>query len=77
MFRCEQCGSHHFKLLVQPEMAKQLQLWVNENDDLLVQVGERPPFVADLGFMNRYATCEQCESSGQWAYWYETVEAEG
>ena len=77
MFRCEQCGSHHFKLMVQPAMAKQLQLWINDNAELLIQVGDRPSFVADLSFINRYATCESCEAIGQWSYWSQTSKTEG
>jgi hypothetical protein len=67
-FACKTCGTTTFVLKVQPSVEQQLHITTNEFDDVLITVGKNPPFQADLGFMNRFASCTGCGAIKQWHY---------
>jgi hypothetical protein len=67
-FTCKACGTTTFVLKVQPSVEQQLHITTNEFDDVLIKVGQAPPFQADLGFMNRFASCTGCGAIKQWHY---------
>jgi hypothetical protein len=67
-FTCKHCGTTTFTLKVQPSVEQQLHITTNEFNDVLIKVGNNPPFQADLGFMNRFASCTGCHAIKQWAY---------
>jgi hypothetical protein len=67
-FACKACGTTTFVLKVQPSVEQQLNITTNEFDDVLISVGKNPPFQADLGFMNRFASCTGCGAIKQWHY---------
>lgn len=75
MFECQTCGSRCFHLMVQPELREQIQLFTNAHQELLIQVGKQPPFTADLAFMNRFATCQDCGSVGEWDYHFDDIDS--
>ena len=67
-FACKVCQASTFTLKVQPEVEQQLHITTNEFEDVLITVGNNPPFQADLGFMNRFASCSGCGAIKQWQY---------
>jgi hypothetical protein len=67
-FACKTCGTATFVLKVQPSVEQQLHITTNDFGDVLITVGENPPFQADLGFMNRFASCTGCGAIKQWHY---------
>jgi hypothetical protein len=67
-FACKACGTTTFVLKVQPSVEQQLNITTNEFDDVLITVGKNPPFQADLGFMNGFASCTGCGAIKQWGY---------
>jgi hypothetical protein len=69
MFKCTQCGSTEFQLVLQQGQTVPVSMTVAPNRDVVLTVGGRQ-YVADLPFMNRYAVCRQCESIRKWAYFY-------
>lgn len=76
MFRCQACGGTAFALLLQPGQSQQaVRAFCNAHHELLIQVGQRAPFVADLPFMNRFAHCSHCNSRHQWQYWFPPANA--
>jgi hypothetical protein len=68
MFCCQQCGSQEFNLLLRADLIDNLSTEITPAGDLLIKVGERNPFVADLSFMNRYSSCKACGATKSWAY---------
>jgi hypothetical protein len=67
-FCCQSCGSQQFTLQVQPQLANQLTVSHNTFNEVVIRLGEQPQFVADLGFMNRFASCQHCGALKQWQY---------
>lgn len=65
-FACKVCQASTFTLKVQPEVEQQLHITTNEFEDVLITVGNNAPFQADLGFMNRFASCSGCGAIKQW-----------
>ncbi|MDX2084972.1 MAG: hypothetical protein SFZ03_06255 [Candidatus Melainabacteria bacterium] len=72
MFRCKQCGSCDFRLMIHPKYQEQVTLHCNESHDVIIRIPGKE-FMADLGFINQYATCGQCESVKSWEYYYPNV----
>lgn len=55
--------------MTQPGMDADVSIRVNEANDVEIHVnGQR--FVADLAFMNRFATCANCHAKHCWDYHY-------
>ncbi|MCE2929974.1 MAG: hypothetical protein LW809_01120 [Vampirovibrionales bacterium] len=69
-FKCTKCGSQEFNLKLASPSSLLLKWHYNEHQDLILSV-EDQSFVADLGFMNRFASCKQCLATRSWAYSYE------
>jgi len=69
-FKCVKCGSEQFNLKLASPSRKALQWQYNEHQDLVLSV-DGQSFVADLGFMNRFASCKTCKALRSWAYSYE------
>lgn len=67
MFKCRQCGSTQFKLMLQPSFEGQVDISTNENHEVVVQVNGKE-FIADLLFMNQFAICRECEAIKSWEY---------
>jgi len=67
MFRCKNCGSTEFKLLLQPSFEGNVDVSVNAKNEVVITVNERS-FVADLMFMNQFSICKSCDAIGLWAY---------
>lgn len=57
--------------MMQPNAAAEVRVETNTAQDVEIHVnGKR--FVADLGFMNRFAACAECDATKQWNYFYES-----
>jgi DNA-directed RNA polymerase subunit M/transcription elongation factor TFIIS len=70
-FKCTKCGDDQFNLKLASPSSKELKWHYNEHQDLILSV-ENQSFVADLGFMTRFASCKKCKATRSWAYSYET-----
>ena len=70
-FKCTKCGEEKFNLKLASPSSKALEWHYNEHQDLILGI-EGQSFVADLGFMNRFASCKNCNATRSWAYSYET-----
>jgi hypothetical protein len=69
MFECSQCQRTEFDLMVrQTNPPALVAISSNAHGDIVISVGSRAPFVADLGFMNRFAQCRHCHAQGAWRY---------
>ncbi len=69
MFKCNACGSTEFKLMLQPSFQGKVDIYNNENSDVVVKVNDKE-FVADLMFMNQFAVCADCEAIKSWSYFF-------
>ncbi len=69
MFKCQECGSTQFKLMLQPSFQGAVDIYTNDNKDVIVKVNDKE-FVADLMFMNQFAVCSGCEAIKSWQYHY-------
>lgn len=69
MFKCKECGSTEFKLVVQPGFKGQVDVSQNEFNEVVV-VANGQEFIADLMFMNQFAVCRQCEAIKSWEYFF-------
>jgi hypothetical protein len=74
-FVCQCCQQSQPYLQVQPHLQAGLSLAYNAFDELVVALAGQEPFVADLGFMNRFARCNHCHALNRWAYEPPTVTA--
>ena len=72
MFQCKHCGHQGFDLMVNPSVRDSVVITTNEHGDVVITMGERR-MVADVGFMNQFATCTGCQAKGQWDYHYEST----
>lgn len=70
-FRCLACGNAKYQIEVAPEHRDKLVLSHNAHDELEVEIQGITRFVADLGFMNRFARCQHCGATQQWAYQFQ------
>gem|GEM_PF-4179239 len=48
----------------------------NSHGELEIEIQGTIKFVADLGFMNRFASCKVCHSTKQWTYSYSQLTSE-
>ncbi len=55
--------------MVSPSVRDSVVITTNEHGDVVITMGERR-MVADVGFMNQFATCTGCQAKGQWEYYY-------
>jgi len=69
MFKCKECGSTEFKLVVQPGFNGQVDVSHNEFNEVVV-TAQGQEFIADLMFMNQFAVCRQCEAIKSWEYFF-------
>jgi hypothetical protein len=69
MFKCRECESTEFKLMLQPSFQGSVDISNNENNEVIIRVNEKE-FVADLMFMNQFAVCAACESIRCWDYYF-------
>ncbi len=68
-FECQKCNSTEFKVQLASTAVAQLRWHYNEHEDLVFDVeGQNQSFVADLGFMNRFASCATCKATRSWQY---------
>lgn len=65
MFHCNQCGAAQIELQLQPGLGH-ATITPNTFGDWVVSVPNYPDFVADLAFLNRFATCLNCKASQCW-----------
>ncbi len=70
-FKCTKCNNDQFNLKLASPASKSLAWHYNEHQDLILSV-ENQSFVADLGFMNRFASCKNCKATCSWTYSYKT-----
>lgn len=69
MFKCRECNSTEFKLMLQPSFQGKVDIDTNENNEVVVKVNGKE-FVADLMFMNQFAICRECEAIKSWEYYF-------
>ncbi len=69
MFKCKECGSTEFNLVVQPGFKGTVDVSHNEHNEVVVTANQQE-FIADLMFMNQFAVCRQCESIKRWEYFF-------
>jgi hypothetical protein len=61
MFKCRECQSTEFKLMLQPSFAGNIDISNNEHHEVVIKVNGKE-FIADLMFMNQFAVCADCEA---------------
>lgn len=66
-FYCQQCDGQEFELLIQSQYEAKVHLSVDEGGNISIAWQDKQ-YTADLPFMNKFCTCAQCKSFGQWAY---------
>ncbi|MEB3287301.1 MAG: hypothetical protein VKJ04_07345 [Vampirovibrionales bacterium] len=69
MFKCKDCDSLLFDLVLQPEYQGSVAIRINEHQEVEVAINEQS-FVADLMFMNQFALCKDCGSIKRWEYYF-------
>jgi hypothetical protein len=69
MFKCSQCSSTEFQLVLQQGQSVPVSMSIAPNNDVMLTIAGKS-YIADLPFMNRYAVCRQCESVRKWTYYY-------
>lgn len=69
MFKCQECGSTEFKLMLQASFQGKIEVFNNENKEVVVRVDNKE-FIADLMFMNQFAICSSCENIKCWEYYF-------
>lgn len=72
MFKCKECSSTEFQLVVQPEYEGLVEISENEHREVVVRAGSQE-FIADLMFMNQFAVCRNCGSIKSWEYFFPDV----
>ena len=73
MFKCRECESTEFHLVLNPSFKGQVEVTTNDHDEVLVRAGageSRQEFIADLMFMNQFAVCSGCGAIKQWMYFF-------
>lgn len=69
MFKCKECDSTDFQLVVQPGFKGNVQVRCNEFNEVVVSAGSQE-FIADLMFMNQFAVCKGCGGIRTWEYFF-------
>lgn len=69
MFKCKECKSTEFQLVVHPDYDGMVEVRCNEFNEVVVTVGTQE-FVADLMFINQFGVCRQCGSIKNWEYFF-------
>lgn len=69
MFKCKECGSTEFQLMLQPGFEGLVKISCNEFDEVVVNTGSQE-FVADLMFMNQFGVCRDCGAIKNWEYYF-------
>ncbi|MBY0402272.1 MAG: hypothetical protein K2X66_00095 [Cyanobacteria bacterium] len=68
MFKCKECGSTEFNLVIDPNFTGKVDISKNEHDEVLISAGNQE-FIADLMFMNQFAVCT-CGEIRKWEYFF-------
>ncbi len=74
MFRCKDCESTEFHLVLNPAFEGSVEVTTNPHDEVLVRANGQE-FIADLMFMNQFAVCSNCGAIKQWAYFFPKASA--
>lgn len=69
MFKCRECGSTEFNLVINPDYDGMVEVKVNEHEEVVVLAGSQE-FIADLMFMNQFAVCNDCGGIKKWQYFF-------
>lgn len=69
MFRCKECGSIEFQLVVHPDYQGTVEVSSNEFNEVVVTANGQS-FIADMMFMNQFAVCGQCGGIKNWEYFF-------
>jgi hypothetical protein len=69
MFKCKDCESTEFQLVVQPEYEGLVEINCNEHNEVVVRANNQE-FIADLMFMNQFAVCRNCGAIRSWDYFF-------
>ena len=72
MFKCKECGTTEFQLVINPEYEGRVALKTNEHDEVVV-MAEGQEFIADLMFMNQFAVCSGCGAIKKWEYFFQPL----
>jgi hypothetical protein len=67
-YYCETCQQANYHFEVQPHLQSRLSTEVNDAGELIILLPEMPPFAADTAFMNRFASCTNCQTTTRWVY---------
>ena len=73
MFKCKECESTEFHLVLNPSFKGDVDVSTNEHDEVVVKAGagdSQQEFIADLLFMNQFAVCSDCGAIKQWDYFF-------
>ncbi len=73
MFKCKQCNTTEFQLVVQPGFTGTVEVSSNEFNEVVVTANGKE-FIADLLFMNHFAVCKGCDAIKSWDYFFPEVE---
>lgn len=69
MFKCKECSSTEFQLVVHPDYEGMVQVNCNEHNEVVVTTNNQE-FIADLMFMNQFAVCRDCGAIKSWEYFF-------
>ena len=74
MFKCKDCGSTEFNLVIHPDYDGLVDVKTNEHHEVLVKA-KNQEFIADLMFINQYGVCKDCGSIKNWEYHFPKVKS--
>ena len=69
MFKCRECNSTEFQLVVSPNFGGQVEITTNEHKEVVIKVNNQE-FIADLMFMNQFGVCQGCGGIKNWEYFF-------
>jgi len=69
MFKCKECNSTEFQLVIHPDYQGMVEVSCNEFNEVLVTANNQE-FIADLMFMNQFAVCSNCGAIKSWEYFF-------
>lgn len=69
MFKCKDCDSTEFNLVMQPNYKGDIVVQTNEHQEVEVLVNGQV-FTADLKFVNQFAVCKTCSGIRCWEYYF-------
>lgn len=69
MFKCRECHSTEFQLVIHPDFDGLVEIHTNEHHEVVIKINNQE-FIADLMFMNQFGVCQGCGAIKNWEYFF-------